>query len=291
MQLWLSKNSEVPLKEQIVTQLILGIVSSDLKAGQRLPSTQEVSRRFRVHANTVSAAYRDLVRRNWLTFRKGSGFYVNDRAQEVYSEDLALDHMIRAFFQEARSKGYKLQQIQHKLKDWLTMQPPDHLLVIEEDRDLRQILAQEIADATKLPVKTAESDIDLSQVVGAIPIAMYGRIPEHRISNSNIILLHSNSILPGMPKSRLITSDSLIMVISIWDEFLRWAKAILVAADLDPNCMSFRSAHDRDWQSGLTLPNTFVIADVVVGKQLPEKCRRLIFPIVSPHSLLELNNL
>ena len=56
MRLWLSKNSEVPLREQLVTQIVLGIVSNDLKAKQRLPSTRDLARRYDVHANTVSAA-------------------------------------------------------------------------------------------------------------------------------------------------------------------------------------------------------------------------------------------
>lgn len=51
MHLWLSKSSEVPLRDQLTAQVILGIVSDDLKAGQRLPSTRELARRYQVHAN------------------------------------------------------------------------------------------------------------------------------------------------------------------------------------------------------------------------------------------------
>src|SRR5512132_3071691 len=39
MRLWLSKSSEVPILLQLEAQIILGILSNDLKAGQRLPST------------------------------------------------------------------------------------------------------------------------------------------------------------------------------------------------------------------------------------------------------------
>ena len=46
MRIWLSKSSEVPLREQLATQIILGIVSNDLKSGQKLPSTRELARRF-----------------------------------------------------------------------------------------------------------------------------------------------------------------------------------------------------------------------------------------------------
>ena len=75
MRIWLSKNNEVPVREQLATQIMLGIVSFDLKPGQKLPSTRELARRFNIHSNTVSAAYRDLAERGWVELRKGSGIY------------------------------------------------------------------------------------------------------------------------------------------------------------------------------------------------------------------------
>ncbi len=62
MRLWLSRSSEVPLREQLVTQIRLGIISGDLKVRQKLPSTRELARRFHIHSNTISAAYRELHR-------------------------------------------------------------------------------------------------------------------------------------------------------------------------------------------------------------------------------------
>ncbi len=50
------------MREQLATQIILGIISEDLKPDQRLPSTRELARRFHIHPNTVSAAYRDLAK-------------------------------------------------------------------------------------------------------------------------------------------------------------------------------------------------------------------------------------
>ena len=41
MRIWISKNSEVPIREQLVTQIVLGIVSNDLKIAERLPSTRD----------------------------------------------------------------------------------------------------------------------------------------------------------------------------------------------------------------------------------------------------------
>jgi GntR family transcriptional regulator len=83
MQLWFARGGEVTIREQLVTQVILGILSDDLAPGQRLPSTRELARRFRLHPNTVSAGYRQLERERWVEFRHGSGVYVRERKPEL----------------------------------------------------------------------------------------------------------------------------------------------------------------------------------------------------------------
>src|SRR5947209_4975503 len=149
MRLWLSKNNEVPLREQLTTQIKLGILSHDLQSGERLPSTRELARRYHIHANTVSAAYRDLERRGWLEFRKGSGVYVRplDRTLPLDAQ-LELDQLISVFLQRARAGGFSLGEIQTRIKHWHALQLPNHFLVLESDPDLRAILVAEIKDAT-----------------------------------------------------------------------------------------------------------------------------------------------
>jgi len=57
-------------------KVMLGILSEDLPAGHKLPSIRSLARRYQIHSNTVSAAYRDLEDRGWLELRRGSGLYV-----------------------------------------------------------------------------------------------------------------------------------------------------------------------------------------------------------------------
>src|SRR5512138_2371656 len=159
MRIWLSKNSDVPLREQLATQILLGIVSLDLKPGQRLPSTRELAHRFQIHANTVSAAYRDLAERGWVEFRKGSGIYVREPSgQPTSGEPLELDQIIATLFQIARDRGYTLAEIQARVRRFFNAQPPDHFLVIEPDAELRTILMAEIEEATGL--RTAGASLD-----------------------------------------------------------------------------------------------------------------------------------
>src|SRR5947209_19836140 len=95
MRLWLSRNSQVPLREKLEAQIILGILSDDLKAGQRLPSTRELARRYKIHSNTISAAYRSLGLKGWVQHRRGSGIYVRAPSQiEDLDSGVELDQLI-----------------------------------------------------------------------------------------------------------------------------------------------------------------------------------------------------
>src|SRR6185503_12216414 len=178
MRIWLSKSSEVPLREQLATQIILGVVSNDLKPGQKLPSTRELARRYDIHSNTVSAAFQDLERRGWVEFRKGSGVYVRERVIDATADPkLELDQLISTLFQVARERGHTLGEIQTRVKRWLESQPPDHFLVIEPDEEMRSILVAEIKEATGLRVVGTGLD-DCSRpeaLAGAAVVAMYGQ--------------------------------------------------------------------------------------------------------------------
>src|ERR1700679_895002 len=95
MRLWLNRTGEISLREQLVTQVVLAILCKDLLPGQRLPSTRDLARRFSIHANTASAAYRELERDGWLEFRHGSGVFVaNTRPSVSLSPEMAVDQLI-----------------------------------------------------------------------------------------------------------------------------------------------------------------------------------------------------
>src|SRR5271155_1872204 len=122
MQLWFARGSEVSIREQLVTQVVLGILGDDLAPGQRLPSTRELARRFHLHPNTISAGYRQLAREHWVEFRHGSGVYVQKRKPELPSTStLALDRLIARLFRSARELGAPLAVVRSRLRHWLEM--------------------------------------------------------------------------------------------------------------------------------------------------------------------------
>jgi len=292
MRLWLSKNSEVPIHEQLVTQLILGIVSNDLKVKQRLPSTRDLARRYDIHANTVSAAYRELAKRGWVEFRKGSGVYVRQRSHAEREKHLALDQVIGRFFRDLRDQGHSLAQIQAAVAHSFTLQPPDHFLLVEPDIELRSILVAEVSQLAKVKIAGAGPE-DLQEpniITGAVPIGLFGHVEEafaRLTSEAGFLILHSASVAESLKGQKRPSVEALVAIVSRWPEFLRWAKTMLLAAGLDGDALSFRDARQRGWDKGLRSA-AFVITDSLMAPRIPANCEVKVFRILATSSINEI---
>jgi GntR family transcriptional regulator len=294
MRLWLSRSSEVPLREQLQAQIILGIASKDLKSGQRLPSTRELALRYKIHANTVSAAYRELGRRGWVQFRKGSGVYVRQFSSGQFEGKTELDRLIAVLFTGARKKGFSLSELQTRLRNWLALQPPDHFLLIEPDPELRQILIAEVEEATGIKV----TGIDPGEcrkgnlLTGAMPLVFYSNYEKVRVHlppETDLIALHSRSVPESLQGQKKPPPDAITVVVSHWPEFLRSSRTVLIAAGLDPDSLSFRDARERGWKQGLRSA-TLVITDSLTARKLPAVGDVQVFRVISDASIAELRS-
>ncbi|HZT57190.1 MAG TPA: GntR family transcriptional regulator [Pyrinomonadaceae bacterium] len=296
MRLWLSKNGEVPLREQLVRQIMLGVTSGDLKPGRRLPSTREIARRFRVHPNTVSAAYRDLERAGWLEVRRGSGVYPRRLGDQPAATDgdssHALDRLISAFLALARAEGHTLAEVQSRLKHWLSLQPPDHFLVVEPDERLREILVAEIEEATSFRALGCGYDVygDASRLAGAVVVALYSKADEVRRAlpaGFEPIFLRARSVPESLAGERTPPPDALVSVVSRWPAFLEWARVFLVAAGVGADALDLRDAREEGWRRGLR-SSAHVIADTLTARRLPAGVEARVYRVVSDSSLEEL---
>lgn len=298
MRLWLSKNNEVPIREQLVSQIILGITSADLVPGQKLPSSRELARRFQIHANTVIAAYRELNERGWVELRQGSGAYVREKSAKSNgngNEKFALDQLTTAFLQQARAKGFSIQEVKSNLRYWLNLQPPDHLVVIDSDEALREILIAEIQESTnwRATGMSLEECRDPKNLVGALPVTLYSRADAVRAAlpqNFNCHLLHLNSVPAAMTGNKRPSPEALVAVVSGWADFLRWSHAILVAVGIEEETLNMRLTNERGWQRGLH-ECEFIIADTLTARNLNVEVEIRVFRLLGENSLNELREL
>jgi len=291
MQFWFARRSDVSIREQLVTQVILGILSDDLAPGQRLPSTRELARRFHIHPNTISAGYRQLQKDKWVQFRRGSGVYVRARKPPTASTPtLALDQMIASLFLGARKLGITLPQVRSRLRYWLELQPPDHFLLIESDEELRRILAAEIARAVNFAVESCHLEDCPKSPQGGMPVVLPNRetrTREHLVPGTEILVLQVRSVPASLSSYLPAPLGALVGVASRWEEFIKIAYAVLTAAGFSSDSLVFRDAREPDWHRGLK-QTAAVVCDILTAADLPAGCRAIPFSLLSEASITEL---
>jgi len=293
MRFWFARNSEVSLHEQLVTQVVFGIVSGELGPGRRLPSIRDLARRFHLHSNTVSSGYRELERAGWVEFRHGSGVYVR-QTKPVSASDpaLVLDSLIASAFRSARKMGVPLALIRERMERWLSVEPPDHVLVVEPDEELRRILMAEIEESAGLKAQGCALQ-ELTQadlLVGAFPVAMHSKSQLVRAllpPETDFMTLKVRSIPDSLTEYLPAPADLLIGVASRWQEFLRSCRTMLVAAGFDSENLVICDAREGGWKDRLKA-TTAVVCDSLTARQLTERRYVISFPIVSEESLAEL---
>jgi DNA-binding transcriptional regulator YhcF (GntR family) len=290
MRLWFSRSSDLSIRDQLVTQVVLGIVSGDLAPGQRLPSTRELARRFHLHPNTVSSSYRQLERNHWVDLRKGSGIYVREQKPEApLHSAVALDCLISDFLQSARKLDLPLSVIHLRVRQWLELQPPDHFLLIEPDKELASILLAEMRKAVSFPVKTCglEECTSGALLAGALPVAlsMMTKVVRDLLpQRSELLSLQLRSASDSLASHLPARSNALIGISSRWPLFLKTARTMLIAAGFHPDSLVLRDASKPNWRRGLKQAAA-VVCDSLTGPSLDGSCRVLVFPLIADFSV------
>ncbi|MGA7830229.1 MAG: GntR family transcriptional regulator [Terracidiphilus sp.] len=308
MRLWLNHTGEVSLREQLVTQVVLGILCQELAPGQRLPSTRELARRFSIHANTASAAYKQLEQEGWVEFRRGSGVYVRASlpaaplAPELAVE-FALDQLIGELIAKSRTLGAPETLLRERLRRWIQLTPPSRWLVIEPDPELRRILIHEMRQALKLPIDgcAPEECFAPGTIDGALPVTVPSKAALVREvlsklppASAELIVLQvhpvSAELLAHLQRYMPAQAGVLVGIASRWREFLRIAQTMLIAAGLPPESLLVRDASEPDWKRGLETASG-VVCDAVTALELPRSSFPLRFTLLDEATLAGLRKL
>jgi DNA-binding transcriptional regulator YhcF (GntR family) len=294
VRLWFAPSSEVPIYRQLVTQVVLAILAGDLKPGERLPSTRELARRFCLHPNTVSAGYRLLEKEGWTEQRRGSGVYVRAKAAGPSTPAQMLDHHIAGFFRAARELKLPAAEVRARVAEWLAAPPPDHLLLIDPDAELRQILLTEIRGATSFPVAEAslEECAGGEILVGAIPVCRPSRSGMVRAvlpAGVELVTLQIRSATAWLSPWLPAPKGHLIGVASRWPEFLETARTMLIAAGIPLEVLVFRDVRQARWRHGLEQV-TAILCDAHTASlaTFPTRPHAIVFPLLADAGRVEL---
>jgi DNA-binding transcriptional regulator YhcF (GntR family) len=187
MQVSLNKQSDVPLHQQLAEQLVFLITTRKLQAGEQLPSVRSFARQLGIHHNTVSKSYRDLVERGWLKRHRGSRLCVQSApSSRTYASHVDLDELINQTIRRASELGYSLQELRSQALERLRAQPPDHILVVEHEPELRQVICAEICSKIGKRVESCTED----ELSASPELALGSQVvaPERRVHAINPLL-------------------------------------------------------------------------------------------------------
>lgn len=279
------------MREQIITQVSLGITSGDLKAGEKLPSTRELARRFQIHQNTISNAYRQLAEQNLVEFKKGSGVYICEKGNNL-SRISALDQLINCFFQDAAAKGFANEEIKAALQKHLTAKPPTHFVVVESEPNLRKILIEEISNVVNRQVEGVPRE-NLAERRTGNDAEVWLMFDNQTISQTTLppnvtcVFLQANSVPDSMTGKQPPSETDLIAIVSGWEKFLTLAKMFLLAVRIAPETLVLRSTNESNWKNGLQTAS-MIICDSSSAKEFPDDERVRIFRLIADASLEKL---
>lgn len=77
MFITLNFESEIPIYEQLKSEIIVGIASNQITKGERLPSVRAMARDIGINLHTVSKAYTQLKDEGYLLIHRQRGVVVN----------------------------------------------------------------------------------------------------------------------------------------------------------------------------------------------------------------------
>jgi len=233
----IDSSSDVSIRQQLIEQIIFLIATGGLGARQSLPSVRELARRLKIHHNTVSDAYKDLVKRKWVARNRGSRLVVIARETMVVPDNTqSLDDIINLTINIAHAMGYSLQALRARVRERLMLAPPDHILVVEQDEGLKEILCDEIRSALPYPVKGCSQEELASNpglAIGALavaPLYFFGVVVELFPKDRPVIPITYNKADQHIRRIRDLRQPSTIAVVSASPRFLAVARSILAPA-------------------------------------------------------------
>ncbi len=291
MRFWITKNSELPIREQLVRQVLLGILSEDLPPGHKLPSVRAIARRHQIHANTVSAAFHDLLEQGWLELRRGSGLYVRPMHPSSGASG-ELDRMLAKVLQEARSQGYEPEEVLDRLGHLLHPRSYERILIAEQEPAMREILQAELGEQLNIPVEFVDLQdySDAAKLAKGLVVALPTRSTKVRRNLPPGVLcipLRLRSVpttLEGQPKP---PPNTILSIVSRSAEIRHWARAMLIAVGLDPECLHEVDATSEGWQDRLSL-TALAVTDILCARDLPDGCPSRVFRVIGDSSIAEL---
>ena len=213
MKLWLSRNTEVPLQEQLSAQLVMGMVSGDLAPVSVYPAAASSPSGFAFIRTPFDLPTESSCAQVGSSGGAAAAFtFAIELPRSNPTATQALDRLMADFLEAVRRRGHSAREIRERVFRWLSLKPPDHVLVIEPDAELRKILVAELQDSIAAPVRGVglQAFSTRNRLAGAVCCALYDRPRVRAVVPPQVpcVLLRANSIPKALARERRPSGDT-----------------------------------------------------------------------------------
>ena len=118
IQFVLDPKSGTPFYRQIIDQIMFGIASGNLKAGEQLPTVRALAVELKVNLNTVTKAYKELEIQSILATQQGTGTFIGKNEIIIPEKEKVqkLQSICNEFTSIAFSYGFSADDIINQLQ-------------------------------------------------------------------------------------------------------------------------------------------------------------------------------
>ncbi len=271
MQIRIRRDRGVPVKEQIRAQIELAMLSGDLPRGSRLPPIRTMARKLRVHANTISAAYRALAASGHVVVRSGSGVFVEPRARRTALQP-TIAAKLKSAVEEALGTGLSPDDILAAVARFAEPERPEGILVVDPSAEMGAVYASEMHDALGAEVRVATPDeldsnptLAAGFVVAVLPYHV-GRV--EGVASLGRLVVFTLSVPPPEALIPPEVSSGMVLVVSESPLFLSFARVSLKSVlSADFEIQTCPLVDERAWRRFLGASDV-ILADAVSAPRL-----------------------
>lgn len=155
IKLSISKDSSIPVKDQLIEQIGLQIASGTLKPKDKLPSIRALAQRLGIHHSTITAAYSHLEDAGLLEIRQGSGVRVANRqlGGETQQKEFSMEQLFKQLLARSAEQGMSRDELRSFTQKMLDVKPIKRIVVVDRNQDFHPILLAELSPHFDLPIE------------------------------------------------------------------------------------------------------------------------------------------
>ena len=118
MNIVISNSGEIPIYEQIASQIKSAVIAGEVKPGEPLPSLRFLAKELRVSVISTKRAYEELEREGYITSVPGKGSFAAEINRELLREEQykRLEEHLNEAVDAARTAGISLGEMKALLE-------------------------------------------------------------------------------------------------------------------------------------------------------------------------------